>query len=168
MTYVNPAARLAALEAEDLTIDGRLDALETDDTTVDGRLDVIEADSPRWRRFTISHTALQAAALTNDIQLLSLPSAGVIHAVRMRSTVSFVGGAISAYSLSLGIVGNLVKYAPLFDFFPAAPLQQFSSIVGTEDPIAATSIRLAATAVGANLDQSTGGSIDISVLYGKS
>jgi hypothetical protein len=87
----------------------------------------------------------------------------VIHAVKIKHSAAFTGGLISAYTVSVGIVGNLVKYAPAFNVFqaPGNTVQQISSTVGTENHGAATSIRLAAVSIGANLNAATTGAVDV-------
>jgi len=124
------------------------------------------SSAPIWLKMTKAHTDLQAAALTNDIEILSLPAGAVIHAVRIKQSTAFAGTLISAYTLSVGIVGTLNKYASAFDVFQAVADTTFqvSSTVGSENYGAATSIRLAATSVGANLDQSTAGAVDVWIL----
>lgn len=122
---------------------------------------------PTWIKYTVSHTALQVAATTNDIQLFSLPTKGIIHGVVISQSASFTGGAISAYTLSVGIAADLVKYAGAFDVFqaPGAGVGQTTNVMDFENKTSATSIRLAAISTGANLDQSTTGSVDVWVLW---
>ncbi len=142
--------------------------------TVNGGLEVVTDllklvdEAPRWRQFTVSHTALQAAAFTSDIELFALPAGSVIQAVKIKQSVAFAGTGISAYTLSVGPAGSLVKYAAAFDVFQAvgATVYAVEANIGGEAHDAATSIRLAATAVGANLDQSTAGDVDVWVQYG--
>lgn len=124
------------------------------------------ASSLNWSKYTKTYADLAAAALTNDIQLFQLPTAGVIHGAVIHHTQSFAGGLITGYTLSLGIMGDLTKYASAFDVFQAPGNTTFQNdlVLGLENLGAPTSIRLAATAVGANLDQATAGSVDIWVL----
>lgn len=119
-----------------------------------------------WTKYTATHTALQAAAMANDIELLSLPAGGIIHGVKIKHSVLFAGTGITDYKVSVGIVGTLAKYASAFDVDTAVSNTNFqlSTTIGSENHGAATSIRLAATTTGANLDQSTGGSVDVWVL----
>jgi hypothetical protein len=123
-------------------------------------------NAPSWREYTVSHTALQTAAMANDIELFSLPAAGIIHAVKTKHSVQFAGTGITDYKLSVGIVGTLAKYSAAWDVDTAVAGTNFqlSSTVGSEDHGAATSIRLAATTTGANLDQSTAGTVTVWVL----
>jgi hypothetical protein len=119
-----------------------------------------------WTKYTVTHTALQAAAMANDIQLFSLAAAGVIHAIKIKHSILFAGTGITDYKISVGITGTLAKYASAFDVDTAVSATNFqlTSTVGSENHGAATSIRVAATSTGANLDQSTAGSVDIWVL----
>ena len=66
---------------------------------------------PVWTKYTVTHTQLQAAALTNDITLLTLPILGSIQSIFMKHTVAFAGTSITAYEISVGITGTLDKYA---------------------------------------------------------
>lgn len=135
---------------------------------VNGRL--ADAFTPfagmRWKKFTVGFAALSAAALTNDIEVYSLAAAEVIHGVKIKHSTAFSGGAIASYTTSVGISGNLTKYASAFDVFQATgnTTFQLSNSFGSENHGAATSIRIAAVATGANLDQATQGSVDVWIL----
>jgi hypothetical protein len=123
----------------------------------------VPAATPIWTKYTVTHTALQAAAMANDIALFSLVAGGIIEGVKIKHSVIFAGTGITDYKISVGIVGNLTKYASAFDVDTAVAATNFqlSTTVGSEDHGSATSIRIAATSTGANLNQSTGGSVDI-------
>lgn len=124
---------------------------------------------PRWKKFTVTYAQLATAGLTNDIQLFILPGAGIIERTMIKHSVAFAGGAISAYTISIGIAANLVKYAAAFNIFQAVAdgTFQLTSTAGCETFAAAgTSIRVKATSTTANLDAATAGSVDIWVKYG--
>lgn len=127
----------------------------------------INDEIPKWRKYTIAFGDLATAATTNDIELLSLPARGIIHSVKIKHSASFTGGTISAYTISVGIVGTLNKYATAFDVFQAAgdTVFQVSSVVDGEDHGSAASIRIAAISTGDDLDQAAAGSVDVWVLY---
>jgi streptogramin lyase len=126
-------------------------------------LDAQAALTPFWVKQTIGHAALSAAAIGNSVELFSLRAGGVIHAVKVKHSAAFTGGGISAYTLSVGVIGDLDRYSPAFDVFqaPGNTVQQVSGIIGTEDHGAAVSIRLAAISTGDNLDQATAGSVEV-------
>ena len=144
-----------------------------DDTTIEvvaGQL-AVRLNGARLAKYTISHTALKTAATTNDIALLTLPAGGLIQNVVLKHSAAFTGGSISAYTLTVGISGDLDKYTPavLFDVFqaPGDAVFEFATTQGIETFNASgTSIRLAAISTGADLDQSTAGSVDVWVNYG--
>lgn len=137
-----------------------------DEVEVTAAVIAVPVTTPSVTKYTVSHTALQAAATSNDIALFSLPAGGVIQEVKIKHSVIFAGTGITDYKLSVGIVGNLTKYASAFDVDTAVSGTNFqlSGTLGSENHGAATSIRLAATSAGANLDQSTGGTVDVWVL----
>lgn len=120
-----------------------------------------------WTKYTVTYSDLSAASTTNDVELFSLPAGGVIHGVKIKHSTAFSGGAISAFTVSVGITGTLAKYASAFDVFQAVSntAQQVSSTVGTENHGASTSIKIAATSTGANIDQATAGSVDVWVMW---
>lgn len=121
-----------------------------------------------YEKYTVSHTALQAAALTNDIELFSAPAFQIIERIVLKHNTAFAGTGITAYTLSVGISGDLEKYTSAFDVFQAVAdgVKNVALLGDVESFAGATSIRLAATSVGANLDQSTAGSVDVYVKKG--
>jgi hypothetical protein len=183
--------------------------------------------APYWRKYTKTFTDLAAPTASNDIELFSLPAGGIIHAIKLKHSAAFTGGAIATYTLSVGIALYLDKYLPAFSVFGApantslsyhtvqSPLPgvlantdneigglpiaaaynqteiqnlrakceeladdtrtmrdvlygfMFGSaaVMGHENHGAATSIRLAAVATGANLSVATAGSVDVWVLW---
>lgn len=141
----------------------------TDTTTIEVASSVLQVTKavPRWEKFTIDHDDLQTSATTNDIEVLSLQAGGIIHGIKLKTSTAFAGTGISGYSITIGITGSLTKYASSYDCLAAVSNTnlQISSTVGAENHGSATSIRIAATSSGANLDQSTAGSIDVWVLH---
>lgn len=122
--------------------------------------------SPIWRKYTVGFADLATAATTNNITLVTLPIGAVVHAVKQKHSTAFAGGAISAYTTSVGITGNLTKYAAAFNVFQAvsATAQQITATAGTESHTAAVALKIAATSTDANLDAATAGSVDVWVL----
>lgn len=120
----------------------------------------------RWTKYTVAATDFTAAAAAEDIELLSLPTREAIHAVVIKHTTAFSGGTLSALTLSVGISGDLTKYAAAFDAFQATgdTVFGFNELPDMENFGAATSIRVEATATGDTLDNVGTGSADIWVL----
>jgi hypothetical protein len=121
---------------------------------------------PLWTKVTVGHSAFHTAAMANDILLYNLPAGGVIHAVKTKTVQQFAGTGITDYKISVGIVGNLTKYSAAFDVDTAVSDTNFqlSTTVGSEDHGSVVQIRIAATSAGANLDQSTTGSVTVWLL----
>lgn len=116
-----------------------------------------------WFNYPLSYVDFQTAALTNDIELFSLPAKGVIHTVVIKHSTPFTGGTISAYTLSVGIASNFTKYTSAFDVFQASSDTVFliSTSNNAENFTSPTSIRIQATSVGDNLDQATAGDVEV-------
>jgi len=118
-----------------------------------------------WTKYTRTYTQLAAAALTNDIQLVSLPARSVLLGVVVKHSVQFTG-AFGDYAVSVGIVGDLDKYASAFSVAQVVSNTALMSAGGLfiENAGAATSVRLAATSTVANLNTATTGSVDVWLL----
>jgi hypothetical protein len=118
---------------------------------------------PMWRKYTVTYADLATAATTNNITVATLPAGGVVEAVKIKHSAAFTGGAISAYTVSVGITGTLNKYAAAYDVFqaPSATAMQLSTTQGTESHTATTALKIAATSTGANLSAATAGSVDV-------
>jgi len=117
---------------------------------------------PTWMRFTFTHLQLQAAALTNDFEIYSAPVRVNIDGVVLKHTTQFLGGAISDYKVSVGLVGDLARYLSLFDVDTAPSNTKPAGYAEgyPNDQLqfgAVTSIRVAGVSVGANLSASTQG-----------
>jgi hypothetical protein len=117
---------------------------------------------------TKTYVDLGAAAKANDIQIYSLPAGAVLHGIKLKHSVAFGGGVLTGYTLSVGITGVLAKYASPFDVMqpPGNTIFRISGLVGSENHGAATSIRLAAASLGANLNQATAGTVDVWLAIG--
>ncbi len=127
---------------------------------------VVPGAYPAWFDYNFTHTDFQAAALTNDVLLYTLPAAYVLHGYRLKTSVAFAGTGITQYQLSMGIVGDLEKYAPLFDVDDAvsAYTYQLLALFNAESYTAGTALRMQAVSVGANLNQSTAGTCLVQLL----
>lgn len=124
---------------------------------------------PYWRKYTKLFSDFATAATSNNIDLFTLPAGGVIQAIKLKHSAAFTGGAISAYTLSVGIAASLAKYLAATSVF-AAPsatgyvLADTAGVAG-ESHVASTPIKIAATSTGANLSVATAGSVDVWVLW---
>lgn len=122
---------------------------------------------PQWVKVSKTYSDLAAAALSNSITLLTLPAGGVVHAVKLKHSTAFAGGAIATYTVEVGPATDTDKYAPPLDVFQAigASVYELAGILGGESHTGTTVIQLTARATGANLDQASAGAVDVWVLY---
>lgn len=117
-----------------------------------------------WFKFSITHLALQAAALTNTAIIYAMPAGGVIHAAKLKHSIAFTGPAITDYYLSLGFAGETESLLIEYNVLTTAPGDQFfalSHCLDSRDHAAPANVLIAARSVGANLDQSRTGAADI-------
>jgi len=139
-----------------------------------GQVDVAQVTTKRVTK-AFDETDFAAAALTNDIEIFSLPAKASLVDIYAEVTQRFLGGSISSYTISVGISGSLTKYMLANDCYTATTMHEDSTKKGTaltttgnsnvESSSAATSIRAQATSVGDNLDQATGGTIKFYITY---
>lgn len=99
------------------------------------------------------------AALVGDIQIYSLLSRGTIEGAVIKTKTAFAGAGITSLNFSVGIVGNLAKIVSPYNGLAAVSDTNFGTadVLDLENFGAATSIRVAAVAVGANLSALTQG-----------
>lgn len=99
------------------------------------------------------------AALIGDIEIYSLLSRGTIEGAVIKTTTAFAGAGITSLTFSVGIAGNLAKILSPYEATAAVSDTNFgfADELQLENFGAATSIRLAAVAVGANLTNLTQG-----------
>ncbi len=136
------------------------------------------AGNVSYVKFTIGYTDLNAtAALTlalslqaqppNATPVFQIPQGGVMLGAMVHHTVAFAGTAITAVSVSLGVLGGSATFfTPAFDILQAVAnntLQQTSMF--KSGTVAAATVQANFTAVGANLTALTAGSVDIFILY---
>lgn len=126
----------------------------------------VETNGSVWTKYTVAHTALQTAGLTNNITLLTLGIKEVIQAIVVKHSIAFAGTSITAYEVGVGIATDLSKYAGPYDVFQAVAdgTKLSSNTMDLESFTGTTAIKISATSVGGNLSASTAGSVDIWVL----
>ena len=123
----------------------------------------------QWKKFTVAETAFTAAATSESITLFTLAAGELIHAVKIKHSVAFSGGALSAWTVEVGISGDSAKYAAAFDTFQAVAATTFqaTSVLGSEDHGSGTIIEITARSAGDDVLDATAGSVDVWVLISK-
>lgn len=116
-------------------------------------------------KITLTYADFATAALTNTINLgFTIPAKGIIHMITGQATAAFTGGAISAYSLKVGITGDLDKYIFNQSVF-TLDLDALMAGATMESMSASTVLKVTATSVGANLSAATAGSVSYWIYY---
>lgn len=120
-----------------------------------------------WQKVNMVYTQFQTAAALVSVEGLSLASKERIDNVLLVPSTKFIGGAISAMTAEVGIVGATTKYLGV-----AGPLNIFQdpgagvflsqdASYGPESVGAATSIVVTLRSTGADLSALTQGVMDI-------
>ncbi len=122
-------------------------------------------NGPEFRRFTVTYADLTAAAVTESISLFTLSKGGKVLGVSIKHSVPFSGGALASMSVSVGVAGDVARYASAFDIWQVAAdttLQESTEF--KHGQYAAIGV-VAAFTGSANVNTATAGSVDIDVLY---
>lgn len=117
-----------------------------------------------WTKYTKAYTDFSTAAVTNSVDLFTLQAKEVIHMIQIVPTVAFAGGLIATYTVSVGIVGVLAKYAIAANAFTGFTLPTINALPGLESTSGTTAIKATAVSTVGNLNAATAGSVDIYVL----
>lgn len=107
---------------------------------------------------TKTHTQFQTAATTNSLEIYVAAAGEKIYDVIQEPTVVFAGTGITAYTSEIGITTDTDKYGPSFDVTQNTD-QQDNNNANIPSWTGTTSIKATVNSIGANLDQSTAGSI---------
>jgi hypothetical protein len=128
---------------------------------------------PRWTKTVIGFAAVAALGGANgQVTLFTLPDGGVVHAVKVMSTVQWAGGSVSALVGDVGTAGTANKYSSNYNMWaaPATDNYDLEFITGGEEHTVAgtgsgTALKLKVTATGDTLDHLTAGSVSVWVLW---
>jgi hypothetical protein len=117
---------------------------------------------PICTKYTIPYTSAQAAAITKDVTLFTLPARGKITALTIKHSTSFTGPGLMGVTVGIGKSGSPTAYADEFDI-----LQGVSNTAMHDDgghysaDFAPHAVTARFSSVGANLSVLTNGSVDI-------
>ena len=155
---VSASAAAASAGAADASADAAaLSAIEAQEAA-----ESIEGVS-LWVRTVVPFASLSTAGLVATVDLNILPARGAIERIVVKHSEAFAGGAISALVVDVGVTGALDKYLSGFDVFQTVSDDAFESQVASDVPsfAAPTTLKLTATAVGANLSALSAGSLEV-------
>ena len=111
----------------------------------------------------IPYTSFQTASTTNSIALFTLAAGEIVHAVKIKHSTAFAGGAIATCTLSVGKSGENDRYASAFSVMGAVSATNYfidQRMVG-ESHTATTAVTATMVSTGANLSALTAGVVDI-------
>jgi hypothetical protein len=154
--------KIVPVAGDEILIEDSADTLKKKKITVGSLLHVQIA------KITIDHTQFQTAGLTKTNTLYSLPAGAILIGCRLKPSPAWLGGAISAYNLSIGYAGNNQDMMTEYDVMNLvigdmeyAESQCFQSF----DYNNAVSVTVTARSVTANLSASTQGVAVVELIY---
>jgi hypothetical protein len=121
----------------------------------------------KWEVYGVSYQTFSTGATVKAVTIRPLAVNEVLHAVVLRHTTEFRGGAISAYVLDIGYPGTASAFVTGYDVFtvpPAAPPGYGGYDAIYHNPLSATEVQVRATSTGANLDAATSGAATVWLL----
>lgn len=117
----------------------------------------------KFQQVTVLFSQLQAAALSNNIALFTIPAGSILKNVIIKHSQAFTGGSISAVQAQIGPSGSFQEFIQGLDIFQAIGDQVFDNagldFIGSFASV--TTIYLNAVAIGANLSALTQGSLTV-------
>ena len=121
---------------------------------------------PTWYHYRYKYSDFAVAGTDALVTPDELGPAQIILLCKVKHEVAFAGGAISAYTIEVGIAGDTTKYHAAFDVFQAVgpTVYNIDDTVQSESHTANAPWIVTARSTGANLDQATAGIVDIAML----
>jgi hypothetical protein len=123
-----------------------------------------------WTKYTVTYSQLAAASSVNSFDLVTVPAGTLVSKVIIYHTTAFTGGALSAYTLSVGYTNSPAEataYSSEWNVFqaPATNLYFLTYADLIRDFANPTTIALFAnTNGGGYLNLATQGSVDVYLL----
>jgi len=119
-----------------------------------------------FTKYTFSHTAFQTAGLTNILILKSFGGKYFNAQTIVKHSTMFAGTGITEYKISVGPSGFNTRYCNSFNVATAVSDLNMSNNTNNDYVHSGSLLVVQAVSVGANLDQSTAGVVDVMVLDG--
>ena len=175
-TTTLPLTGCTRTDIEDMIEKSVPDLGMADGTTIKVVNDVLVLGNlaPRWTKTVVPFSSVAAlgAALTGQITLFTLPDGGVVHAVKVMTTVQWVGAAIATLVADVGTAGTADKYQSAYNMLAAPATDNFDLEFiqgGEHHPVAGTgagtALKLRVTSTVANLNVISAGSVSVWVLW---
>ena len=131
-----------------------------------GELSGVLSHLPRCKTYSVSESALTAAAGTQDLTLFQLPSRGVMTGVTIKHSTPFTGGTLTGMTVSVGDSSGPAAYAPAFDIFQAASDIVFSdSALFKSTTFTARDVQARFSATGDTVQNAAAGAVDITACF---
>jgi len=117
-----------------------------------------------WTSYTLPYTSFTTGAPSASI--FTLAAQEMVHAVVIKHSTAFTGGGLTGYTISVGPIYSVNKYASAFNVFQTVGSQaaQTSQCLFIEDFSSANVIYATAVATGAAVSAATAGSVTIWIL----
>lgn len=126
-------------------------------------------NGPTWTKYTATYQDLalnSGGGSTSVYDIAALDAKEIVHGVVIKHSTAFAGGALTSYTISLGVIGSEIKYASVFDVFTSVtPTNaQISSGLNMESFTSQEALTLFVTSTGDTLNNAAAGSVDVWIL----
>ncbi|MDE2105774.1 MAG: hypothetical protein KGL39_51595 [Patescibacteria group bacterium] len=129
----------------------------------------VPANYAGWVTVTKTFSDLAAASTSNTITLTTLAQKVVVTAIGLKHTVSFTGGGIAGYQISVGVTGSNNLFINAANVFQAVSDAAYASNQDTFNPTSKSftsgnwDVTITAASQGANLNAATQGTVEVSL-----
>jgi hypothetical protein len=121
-----------------------------------------------WSKYLLNYSDFSISSTTNTIPLFNLQPKETIEQIRVKHHSQFLGGSITDYRISIGLVGDENRYVSYFDVFqPVSDSAKIRSIINyDESENLSSQVSVTAYSFGGNLSDAISGTVEIDVLKG--
>jgi len=137
----------------------------------------LPAQAGGWVTITLSYANFSTGSTTHIYTPSTLPAKTVVHAVVVRTTTAFSGGAIGAYNLDVGLAsGSGTEWCSGYDVMAAPSGTNFNFHPGSGatgvlpallNPVSGVNLAITANCTGANLNAATQGTVEVSLFLSR-
>lgn len=114
-----------------------------------------------WTEYDFTYSDFSDASLVKTIDLVTLTSNQCIEKVLIKHWTAFGGGSISTYTIEVGVVGDLSKYASAFDVMSAVSDTNCQLSINSNIETIGTVLKITARSTSDQLQYANSGQVSV-------